>query len=165
MKTSAISPVAVLYAKSLAFDVVALDRFSSLPSPIRSAFTSWVRSGFSMGEFQVIESAIQMFNYTDSEIEAGKIIELLRIHEIMKVLSGFSLSKLGDYVPESGNDDTEAEYLFSTTFTCLLAAIVNGQVDPILIAAETLAGRGLDSSGEWIGFKAAKSHDYFQNRK
>jgi len=165
MKTSAISPVAVLYAKSLAFDVVADARFASTPAVIRLAFTFWVQSGFTPGTFAALESAIQMFDITDDRVTTQKIFERLCIHEIMQALSGFSISKLGDYEFAPEYDSLNPEHIYSGTANALLVAIVGAQLDPILIAAETLAGRGMDADGRWIGFKAAVNHDYFQNRK
>lgn len=74
-------------------------------------------------------------------------------------------SKLGAYVPEMDGDDEDPDSLFTGTWSCLLTAICNGQVDPIALAARELANRGMDVNGTWIGFDAAKSYDYFQNRK
>lgn len=164
MKTSIYSPVAVLYAKSLAFRVarVSLDR---MPSAIRENYTIWVEGGFTPGLYKDLVSAVEMFDLTDSKKETFRILSVLRVPEIQEALAGGSLSELGDYVPGIDFDELNPEYLLNGTPNALLVAICNGQVDPILIAAQTLAGRGFDLNGTWIGFEAAKSYNYFKNRK
>ena len=58
-----------------------------------------------------------------------------------------------------GRDETNPAYLFSTTATSLLLAIVDGLIDPVRLAHETLASRGLDENGLWVGFEeAARIH-------
>jgi hypothetical protein len=47
-------------------------------------------------------------------------------------------------------------YMFSTTATDLLLAITAGLVDPVLLAHEMLANRGLDLDGRWVGFDRAR---------
>lgn len=39
--------------------------------------------------------------------------------------------------------------------TAALAAIVTGRLDARALAAQTIACRGLDESGKWIGFEAS----------
>jgi len=56
----------------------------------------------------------------------------------------------------AGADDTNPSYLFSTTSTTLLLAITGGLVDPLLLAREQLANRGLDANGDWCGFDRAR---------
>jgi len=56
----------------------------------------------------------------------------------------------------SGRDETNPAYLFSTTATSLLLAIVDGLVDPVRLAHEQLANRGLDEDGAWCGFERAR---------
>lgn len=56
-----------------------------------------------------------------------------------------------------GEDDlTNPDYLFSTTATVLLQAIADGLIDPVQLARQQLANRGLDLDGNWIGFDAAE---------
>jgi len=55
-----------------------------------------------------------------------------------------------------GRDEVNPAYLFSTTATSLLLAIVDGLIDPVRLAHETLANRGLGENGQWVGFEAAK---------
>jgi len=58
-----------------------------------------------------------------------------------------------------GKDELTPTYLFSTTATSLLLAITAGLIDPVALAHQTLASRGLDENGEWVGFeRAAKIH-------
>jgi hypothetical protein len=49
-------------------------------------------------------------------------------------------------------DDNNPRFIFSTTWTELLTAIANGQLDAVELAKAELANRGLDNSGYWIGF-------------
>ncbi len=56
----------------------------------------------------------------------------------------------------SGKDEFSPAYLFSATPTSLVLAIIHGLIDPVAIARETLASRGLDENGEWVGFEQAK---------
>lgn len=37
----------------------------------------------------------------------------------------------------------------------LLIAMAKGEVDAQLVAAELMAGRGLDEQGKWVGFEKA----------
>ena len=39
--------------------------------------------------------------------------------------------------------------------TDLLIAMAKGEVDAQLVAAELMAGRGLDEQGRWVGFEKA----------
>jgi len=58
-----------------------------------------------------------------------------------------------------GKDELDPSYLFSTTATSLLLAITDGLIDPVTIARQTLASRGLDEKGDWVGFdEAARIH-------
>jgi hypothetical protein len=41
--------------------------------------------------------------------------------------------------------------------TKVLAAVARGEIDLNRIAREELASRGLDQSGNWVGFDAARS--------
>jgi hypothetical protein len=55
------------------------------------------------------------------------------------------------YTPTSG-DDYNPNFLFSGTYTELLCAIANGHIDPKELAHKELRNRGLDNSGQWVGF-------------
>lgn len=39
--------------------------------------------------------------------------------------------------------------------TAVLVAAINGKIDLNQLARETLAGRGLDAAGKWVGFERA----------
>lgn len=54
------------------------------------------------------------------------------------------------------SDLQNAQFLFSTTSTDLLLAIAAGLIDPIRLAREQLANRGLDADGQWVGFDRAR---------
>lgn len=41
--------------------------------------------------------------------------------------------------------------------TAVLAAVARGELDLNRLARETLAARGMDASGQWIGFDAARA--------
>jgi hypothetical protein len=56
----------------------------------------------------------------------------------------------------TGGDETNPEFLFSTTHTTLLLAIEAGLIDPVGLARAELAGRGLDADGTWCGFAGAR---------
>ena len=66
------------------------------------------------------------------------------------------------YTPK--NDDSNPRYMFSTTPTELLAAIMQGQVSVSDYVAKELANRGLNDKGEWVGFDKAHEllKDYFE---
>lgn len=53
------------------------------------------------------------------------------------------------------HDELNPAYLFSLTWNDLLVKIVSGEVDPVQLAREQLANRGLDQSGKWVGFDEA----------
>lgn len=53
-------------------------------------------------------------------------------------------------------DDLNPEYVFSTTATQLLCRAARGEIDLEQIARDTLAHRGLDHEGKWVGFEAAE---------
>lgn len=54
------------------------------------------------------------------------------------------------------NDLQNPTFLFSTIATDLLLAITAGLVDPVRLAHEQLANRGLDADGNWCGFDRAR---------
>lgn len=49
-------------------------------------------------------------------------------------------------------DDKNPIYLFSTTDTELLLAIVKDSIDPKKLAMKELQNRGLNMDGRWVGF-------------
>lgn len=55
-----------------------------------------------------------------------------------------------------GQDENNPTFLFSTATTTLLLAIAAGLIDPVEIAKASLACRGLDAEGDWVGFEAAE---------
>lgn len=57
------------------------------------------------------------------------------------------------------NYDQNPRYVFQTTSSDILKAIMSGEVDPIEIASIELANRGLAANGEYVGLeKARKEH-------
>ena len=56
----------------------------------------------------------------------------------------------------SGADETNPDFLYSTTATALLLAIETGLIDPVRLARAELANRGLDANGDWVGFDGAR---------
>lgn len=50
-------------------------------------------------------------------------------------------------------DETNPNYLFNLTYTELLVKIVNGEIDAKQLAEAQLKNRGLDNTGNWVGFK------------
>lgn len=61
------------------------------------------------------------------------------------------------YEPSSDSDSLVPNYMFCTTWTELLSAIAEGKIDSKYFAHRELANRGLNSKGEWVGFKAASA--------
>lgn len=53
------------------------------------------------------------------------------------------------------NENTAREYLQTMPDT-IIAAVVRGEIDLNQLAAQTLANRGLNLDGQWVGFPAAK---------
>ena len=61
---------------------------------------------------------------------------------------------------EELSDDENPAFLFSGTSNSLLVQIVAGEIDANYMARVTLAARGLDKKGVWVGFKkATRIHD------
>jgi hypothetical protein len=56
----------------------------------------------------------------------------------------------------SGQDEFNPTFLFQTTQTSLLLAIAAGLIDPLDLANRELASRGIDASGNWVGFDRAR---------
>jgi len=52
-------------------------------------------------------------------------------------------------------DDRNPRYLFATTHSDLLAALLRAEVDLNALARAEMANRGLDRDGKWIGHQAA----------
>ena len=63
---------------------------------------------------------------------------------------------------QNGSITEQAEFtvdelgFMQTALNKVLAAAARGEIDLNLVAKQTLAGRGLDLDGEWVGFKKAK---------
>jgi hypothetical protein len=54
------------------------------------------------------------------------------------------------------SDDKNPDFIFQLTHTELLVKAVNGEIDLKALAEAELQNRGLDHSGRWVGFEAAK---------
>lgn len=59
-------------------------------------------------------------------------------------------------------DELDPDQLFNGTSNELLCQIARGEIDPVRLARKSLANRGLDDYGQWIGFE--KAHYYHQTR-
>jgi len=57
------------------------------------------------------------------------------------------------YIQKTKGDDYNPDYMFQTMPSELISAIVNGHIDPIMLAKKELENRGLDNNCKWIGFK------------
>lgn len=55
-------------------------------------------------------------------------------------------------------DDLNPRFIYTMTHTELLVQIVSGKIDPRELARKELGNRGLDESGNWVGFLQAKSN-------
>jgi hypothetical protein len=53
-------------------------------------------------------------------------------------------------------DAQNPKYLYSLTLTELLVKIVKGTIDPVELAQIELAKRGLDPTGQWVGYSVAE---------
>jgi len=53
-------------------------------------------------------------------------------------------------------DERNPDHIFSLTDTTLLLNAVNGTIDLLQLAKNELAARGLNDTGTWVGFEAAK---------
>lgn len=58
-------------------------------------------------------------------------------------------------------DDYNPSFLFSTVSTILLLAIANGEIDSRESAWLELRKRGLNATGEWVGFGPGKCEKPF----
>lgn len=54
------------------------------------------------------------------------------------------------------SDDLNPEFIFSNTDTSLLVMVAQGKIDSKFLAHKQLAARGLNASGQWVGFKEAE---------
>lgn len=52
-------------------------------------------------------------------------------------------------------DELNPRYVFSMSDNRLLTAIISGEIDAIEMAKITLAGRGFNADGKYVGFKEA----------
>ncbi len=59
------------------------------------------------------------------------------------------------------SDDKNPKYMLQGVDTELIIGIIEGRIDPLQLAKDQLASRGLDMNGEWIGF--AKAKEQFNN--
>jgi len=66
----------------------------------------------------------------------------------------FSLEQQKDF--SKMDDETNPECTFDKINSNILSMIVKGEIDPVAMAWKTLADRGLDHCGEWVGFDQAK---------
>ena len=53
-------------------------------------------------------------------------------------------------------DEQNPIYIFNLASNELIAAIARGDIDPVLLAKNACANRGINDKGEWIGFDNAK---------
>jgi len=59
------------------------------------------------------------------------------------------------YAEPTVPDDQAPQYVFRTTDSDLLAALLRAEVDLNALARAEMANRGLDRDGKWIGHQAA----------
>ena len=65
-------------------------------------------------------------------------------------------------------DDKNPKFIFALTDTDLLLDIAKDQLNPVELAKQELANRGLGSNGEWMGFPEAKkfwNQAFYRNGK
>jgi hypothetical protein len=55
------------------------------------------------------------------------------------------------------NQTATAQGILQLVPTDTLAAVLAGEVDLNALARREMAGRGLDATGQWVGFEAAKA--------
>lgn len=60
---------------------------------------------------------------------------------------------MSTYTASNDSEENNPEYIFSLTSNELLGAIVRGELNPVDLAKMTLANRGYDKNGNWVGFK------------
>lgn len=56
--------------------------------------------------------------------------------------------KVNVYIPSNDSDELNPSFLFNTTSTELLCAMVNGQIDPMDFIKNELSNRGVDNNGQ-----------------
>lgn len=54
-----------------------------------------------------------------------------------------------------GTDELNPNMIFQGTSGYILLLIADGAIDPVQLAKDELASRGVNQDGEWIGFPAA----------
>jgi hypothetical protein len=55
-------------------------------------------------------------------------------------------------------DEKNPEFTFNSTDTEILVKAVQGEIDLQFLAHKQLAARGLNASGEWVGFEQAEKY-------
>lgn len=65
------------------------------------------------------------------------------------------MSKIDEYLNEM-RDEENPEFLFNMVPTSLILDIVNKKVDIMYLAKKSLADRGVDKKGKWIGTDKAE---------
>lgn len=56
------------------------------------------------------------------------------------------------------SDEKNPDFLLNTVYIDLIVQIANGTIDVRALAKKELAGRGLDATGKWVGFKRKTTH-------
>jgi len=75
--------------------------------------------------------------------------------KVDKYLTNETRGKRNIFIKNAPSDERNPAFLFNSTHTDLLLRIANKKLDPVLLAKQTLAGRGLDKRGKWVGFEEA----------
>ena len=68
----------------------------------------------------------------------------------MKTVNENKLNKLKE------NDETNPNFIFSTTHTELLVLLATGEISAEDYAKREMANRGFDKKGNWVGFAESK---------
>lgn len=71
----------------------------------------------------------------------------------MKTIEELNIAAMTGSIP----DDENPLFTFSSISNKLLVDFANGKYDIDFFLRKTLADRGLNIKGQWIGFKAAKA--------
>jgi len=69
-------------------------------------------------------------------------------------LSYFTLEQQEEF--SQMDDESNPEFTFSCTNNNILVLIATGQIDARAMAWKTLADKGLDEKGNWVGFDQAR---------
>jgi hypothetical protein len=87
---------------------------------------------------------------------ANEIIKRERLKTSATQIQFMSKRELLNFVSRYGHDELLDEYnpihIFSLVKNDLLCAAVNGELDLLELAKETLASRGLNANNQWVGF-------------